>query len=71
MAYLALSPAPKAAPSRSAGQMSSVSNSAVKPTSASAQHSSSGTSVEMRPADSDTPGSVAKASADSAPMRAS
>ena len=46
-----------------------VSNSATKPTSASAQHSSSGTSVEMIPADTETPGSVAKASADQAPMR--
>src|SRR6185295_4582523 len=71
MAYLALSPAPKAAPSSSAGHKSSVSNSAVKPTSAKAQHNSSGTSVEMSPADRETPGSVAKASAASAPMRAS
>ena len=71
MAYLALRPAPKAAPSSSAGHTSSVSNSAEKPTRASAQHSSSGTSVEISPADSETPGSVAKAKALSAPMRAS
>jgi hypothetical protein len=43
----------------------------VKQTSAIAQQVSSGTSVEISPADSETPGSVANARAESAPTRTS
>ncbi len=71
MAYLALSPTPKARPSRSAGHSLLVANSAANPMSASAQQTSSGTSVEMSPADSETPGTVANARAERTPVRTS
>ena len=69
IAYFAFKPRPNATPSNIAGHHAVVSKSAAKATSANAQHKSSGTSVEMIPAENDTPGSRAKAIADSAPTR--
>ena len=70
IAYFASMPAPKATPSTSAQRQSGARSSFTQASNASAQHSSSGTSVEMMRVENTTPGNSVKARADQNAVRA-
>ena len=71
IAYFASMPAPIAAPNTSDQRRSGARSSFTQASNASAQQSSSGTSVEMMRVENTTPGSNVKASADQNAVRAS